>query len=632
MERPINILEQYWGYPNFRPLQEDIIESVLNGQDTVALLPTGGGKSICFQVPTLCQEGICIVVSPLVALMANQVKALQDKGIKALHISGGIAANDLQRLLENALYGKYKFLYLSPERLQQEIVQQWIEKLPVSLIAIDEAHCISQWGNDFRPAYRNIHVLRELHPLVPMMALTATATPAVLEDTVKQLQLELPKVFKKSFVRDNLAYRTKIIEDKLAFAEKLLKQKPGAAIIYVRSRKATVNTSNHLNTLGIRSTFFHGGLPRREKEDRLEQWLSGSVPVMVATNAFGMGIDHPQVRYVFHFQLPESLESYFQEAGRAGRDGNYAQAFLLYSEYDKNLVKQRFVDTLPSVKEVKKLYRKLNNYFQISYGEGEFTEHNFNFSKFCETYSLNTLLTYNGLNTLDRLGIIQLSQQFGRSSTVQFVVPSNAVLRYFEGKANISVVGKTLLRMYGGIFETPSSVDLELLSNKTGQSVSFCIEALQQLERDGIIELNLRTTDASITFLTPREDDRTINVVAKYIKEQHTKKKQQVADMLQYVTNDSVCKSVQLVSYFGEEDAEACGICSVCAPEQKIPQKREVQLIAEKILILLEERDMDARELSQKTTFAEAKVVHTLRKLLDAKKIAVNARNQYTLL
>ncbi|MFC7357052.1 ATP-dependent DNA helicase RecQ [Jejudonia soesokkakensis] len=631
MKTPLQILEEFWRYSAFKPRQEEIIEAVLDGRDTVALLPTGGGKSICFQVPAVLQPGICIVISPLVALMTDQVGVLKEKGIKALAITGGISFEELRTLLDNAIHGNYKFLYLSPERLQQEVVQNAIRQMPVNLIAVDEAHCISQWGNDFRPAYKNIVLVRQLHPLVPIIALTATATPEVLEDTINELNLEVPAIFKNSFTRENLAYKVYQADDKLYYVEQFLKNNAGSAIVYVRNRKATIEYSDQLNAIGISSTFYHGGISKKDKDSQLEQWKNGTISTIVATNAFGMGIDNPNVRFVIHIQLPESLESYFQEAGRAGRDGNYAQAIVLYNEYDKVLAHKQFVKSLASVEDLKHIYRKLNNYFQISYGEGVFTEHSFGFSEFCEQYQLNTLITFNGLTTLDRLGVLQLSKQFGRKSQVQFLIPSEKLLTYFEKDPTASVIGKSLLRIYGGIFEISTAVNLDYLAKKTGQSLHTIIEVLRKMERDEIIELSLRITDATITFLVPREDDKTIHVIAKDVNELNAKKEAQLDSVLTYITNEKKCRSLQLVSYFGEENEVACGICSVCASQNTSVSKKELQLISEKIKILLEEAPLTSRELVEKGTFTEAKILKVLQLLLDADQIGINTKNQYYL-
>ena len=631
MITPLQILEKYWGHRSFKPQQEEIIQAVCNGRDAVALLPTGGGKSICFQIPAIAQDGICIVVSPLVALMRDQINQLKERGIKAISLTGGISFNDLRTLLDNATYGNYKFLYLSPERLQQEVVQNAIKLMNVNLIAIDEAHCISQWGNDFRPSYKNITILRKIHPLKPIIALTATATPEVLEDTISELKLEQPQIFKTSYARKNLAYSVVKEEDKLYRIEQLLKHNTGSAIVYVRSRRAAVEISNQLNTLNITSAFYHGGLASEAKEKNMSAWINGTISTMVSTNAFGMGIDHPNVRFVIHVQLPESLESYFQEAGRAGRDGNYSSAVLLYSEYDKTLVKKQFVNVLPSPKDLKALYRTLNNYFQISYGEGEFTQHNFDFTDFCDTYNLNTINTYTALNTLDRLGVIQLSKEFGRKTIIRFLVSSEKVLAYFEKNSNTSVVGKTILRLYSGIFEAPSNINLDLVATKTGRDLSDIIPILKQFERDQLIELNLNTTDATLSFLVPREDDKTINPLAREVEELNRKKLAQVEAVLKYVENETECKSLQLVRYFGEENAEKCGICSVCAPQRSTASKKEVQLIAEKILALLEESDMSSRQISEKLTFVEAKIIYVLQLMIDAEKIGINIKKQYYL-
>ena len=631
MKTPLQVLEQHWGHTRFRPLQEEIIESVMNGRDTIALLPTGGGKSVCFQIPGLLLEGTTIVISPLVALMNDQVAQLQQRNIKAMSITGSLSGLELDRQLDNIRYGNYDFVYLSPERLQQEVIQQALKQLPLCLIAVDEAHCISQWGNDFRPAYRNITLLRELHPLVPIIGLTATATPDVLEDTISALHLETPAVFKGSFFRSNIAYKVFYTEDKIHQLERLLQKKDTPAILYARSRKQTVELSQQLNTLGFNTTFYHGGLPTDQKKQRLAAWLEDRIPIMIATNAFGMGIDKADVRYVVHVQLPESLESYFQEAGRAGRNGAFAEAILLYNNFDESLVSKQFIDSLPDAKDVKKIYQKLNAYFRIPYGEGMHITHPFNFNDFCETYSFPFLLAYNGLQSLDRLGVLQLSKEFGRTSIVRFVVASERAIGYFQEHRNASLIGKTLLRMYGGIFELPTKINVGLVAKKTGQPISAIIAVLEQMATHEIIELELYTTDASITFLVPREDERTINPLAKEINLHNRRKVAQVHSVLNYLKNDNICRSIQLLHYFGEEAEEPCGICSVCAREKSRAGSGEVRLIAEAILHLLEEGPKSSRQLTESLTFAEAKILHVVSLLLESNKIELNLRNQYSL-
>ncbi len=631
MNTPQNILEKYWGYTSFRPKQEEIINSVLNGIDTVALLPTGGGKSVCFQIPALINDGICIVISPLVALMTDQVNALNEKGIKAMEIKSGTSFQQLNILLDNACYGNFKFLYLSPERLQQEVVQNAIKRMPVNCIAIDEAHCISQWGNDFRPAYKNITVLRDIHPLVPFVALTATATPEVLEDLTKELKLELPNIVKNSFVRENLSYQVHKVDDKLYKIEQLLKNNKGAAIVYARTRKNTIQTSKELNTIGIKSDFYHGGISSEEKTAKLEAWKNGITPTIVATNAFGMGIDLAHVRHVIHIQLPESIESYYQEAGRAGRDGEYAIATILYNKYDKKLVKNQFIDSLADATALKLIYRKLSSHLQIPYGEGLNEEYSFDFKEFCTTYSLNTLRTFNGLNTLDRLGIIQLSKQFGRTSKMRFLVSSNRALEYFNDDPLQAVIGKTILRLYGGIFETTTNINLQLVKSKTNQSISTIILALKKMEKSGIIELKIHTTDASLSYILPREDDKTINRIAKEVNRHNEKKKQQVAQMIGYIENDNTCRSVQLAKYFGDNSANPCGICSVCSKESVLVSKAEMRLISEKIMQQLETSQMTSRELTETLTFTESKILKVLQVLVDAGKLGIGIKNEYYL-
>ena len=601
----------------------------MDGKDTVALLPTGGGKSICFQIPSIAQDGICIVISPLVALMTDQVKSLQEKGIKALSITGGKSFTEVNTLLDNASFGNYKFLYLSPERLQQELVQNTIKRMNVNCIAVDEAHCISEWGNDFRPAYKNIRILRELQPLSPIIALTATATPQVLKDTIKELEMELPSVFQDSFVRPNIAYNTLEVEDKLYHVEQLLKSSKNQAIVYVRTRRSAVQTSNHLTSLGIKSDFFHGGIPTQEKIKKLETWKNGTTPTMVATSAFGMGIDLATVTHVIHIQLPESLESYFQEAGRAGRDGNKATATILYNSYDKQLVTKQFIASLADVDLLKFIYKKLNNYLQIPFGEGVFTTHGINFEDFCKTYSLQTLQVFNGLNTLDRLGVLQLSKEFGRSSKIRFLVDSNTAIAYFKHDKLGSVIGKTILRLYGGVFETMTRINLETLQTKTRQSQPVIIQTLQKLEAANIIELYLNTTDAAITFLTPREDDKTINVIARDVVAHNAKKKQQVQQLLRYIDNNKTCKAVQLVTYFGENTATPCGICSVCQSKKERFSKKEIDSTCELILLELKKGPKTSREVLENIHQNQALVLKTIALLLGNNTILLDQKNRY---
>lgn len=631
MREPIQILQKYWGYSSFRPLQQEIIESVIHGRDTVALLPTGGGKSVCFQVPALAMEGICVVVSPLIALMNDQVNRLQQMGIKSIALTGKIYYSDLDRLLENAIFGNYKFLYLSPERIQQDLVQARIAQMPVNLWAVDEAHCISQWGNDFRPAYKNISILREIYPQVPMMALTATATPDVLTDTILELHMKNPEIFKKSFFRENLAYLTRYEEDKLYAIEQILK-KNEPAIIYTRNRKRTETLSRELNLRNFQTDYFHGGISDQEKREKLQHWLTEKKPIMVATNAFGMGIDKPNVRNVIHFEMPDSIENYFQEAGRAGRDGLPAQAVLLYNQSDFKTLQDQYINHLPTTDFVKEVYRKLCNFFYIAYGEGTFTTHSFNFEKFCLHYQLPTTKTFNAINALDRLGILSLSLEYGQKSHIQFLIPSEELLRYFENKRTHSLIGKTLLRIYTGIFENPVPIDLELVASKSNQPLPSVISVLEKFSQDEIARVKIVSTDAWITFNERREDNRTINRVARLLQKYNENKIQLIRSMMYYVQEESTCNSVKLLQYFGETTYSPCGICNRCHTENTNPSRKEVHFIAQNIVLCIEENEaVTSREICEKTNFAPEKVLFVLQQLLDAQKIILNSKNQYML-
>ena len=573
MKHPIEILEHYWNFSEFKPQQEAIIEAVLANEDCIALLPTGGGKSICFQIPAMIRNGICIVVSPLIALMHDQVNNLKLKGIKAMALTSGISYNDLDRMLDNCVFGNYKFLYLSPERLQQDLVQQRIKQMNVNLIAVDEAHCISQWGHDFRPAYRDIKLLRKIHPSVNIIGLTASATLKVVEDISDQLDCISPKIFKTSFQRSNLAYLSLECNDKLKMTVQVLKKYSETSIIYVRNRKSTLEISRYLNEIGISSSYYHGGMSIKEKKTQFNQWVSNSNQVMVATNAFGMGIDKSNVQTVIHHNLPESLESYFQEAGRAGRNGEKAYAVILSNNSDQIISEKEQLNSLPNIGFLKKVYKRICNYFQISYGEGVDSVHNFNFKSFCRFYNFPTVLTYNALKILDRTSIISLEEKLRNSVFVKVLINNNVLFNYLEKYPKQALVIKVILRSHEGVFDHTTEISVQEIINKTKLSEKKVIELLTKLNHASIIQFEYSKTDAKITFIEPREDDKTINRISKIIKQQQVLKRKQINSVLNYIKNDGICKSQKLLSYFEEINSSLCGICSSCL-EIKLTKNR----------------------------------------------------------
>jgi ATP-dependent DNA helicase RecQ len=626
-----NILKKYWGHEAFRPMQEEIILAAGKGRDILALLPTGGGKSLCFQIPALMQEGIAIVISPLVALMEDQVKALQKKGIKALAITGGISFQELDSLLDNCIYGNYKFLYLSPERLQQDIVQQRIKQMNVNLIAVDEAHCISQWGHDFRPAYLNISILRELKPEVPFMALTASATLEVVKDIKKQLDLKDPLVYKSSLERTNIAYKVIEAEDKIYRLQQVLKSREETAIVYVRTRNATIDVARELLQYGYTAAAFHGGLSAKEKSKRLDSWIREEVRVMVATNAFGMGIDKPNVRHVIHLNLPESIESYFQEAGRAGRDEQPASATIITNKSDLPLLKNQFLKTLPDLDFTILVYKKLASYFRIAYGEGQEKEYDFNFSDFCTQYQLHSEKTYNTLQLLDRMSILKMSQQFRKTANVQFIISNRQLLHYLEENKKYDAVTKAVLRTYGGIFENKMPVNLSSIAKKSEAREQEVVSILQQLEKDQIIEFDYQQNDATILFLVPREDESAIYPFSDYIKSQNRNKTEKIEALLNYVSNDRECRSKQLLKYFGEPSPPACGICSVCHPPERETARETIKRIYEEILTSLEAGEKNSRELVGILPYPEAGILKVLKLMLEKGIIVLTGTNAYKL-
>ena len=630
MQTAIQILEKYWNHDSFRSPQSEIIDSVLKGNDTFALMPTGGGKSICFQVPAMMKEGICLVISPLVALMRDQVANLQKRNIKAIALTGGIASNELIELLDNCEFGNYKFVYLSPERLQSDWVVERIKNLPINLIAIDEAHCVSQWGHDFRPAYLKISKLKSHFPKIPFIALTATATPKVKEEIVKELGLVNPRVFQKSFERQNIAYMTLEAEDKLFRIEQILKKNLQPSILYVRNRKSCLDISSQLNALGIKATFYHGGLSTKEKNKNMQLWIDENVQVIVATNAFGMGIDKSNVKTVIHVQLPENLENYYQEAGRAGRNGEKAYAILLTSPSDIIQAENQFIHVLLDKKFLNEMYIKLCNYFQIAYGEGFNEQFTFNLNHFCVKYGFPTLKTYNALQFLDRQGIISLSQEFSERITLQFIIPSKEVIRYVSLNPNDEEIILTVLRTYPGIYELQTAFNVQLIAKKSNHSEEETISLLQKLKEKEIVEFQTKNNDATLIFNEIRDDERTINRVVKYLESQNNLKKEQFKSVLQYVQDKKTCKSRLILNYFGENATADCGSCSNCI--NKKVKKVVDNGLANEILKLLKSENLNSREIEFKTKKTSDEIIFVLQQLLEMNKIAIQSNNKYTLL
>ncbi|WP_317046066.1 RecQ family ATP-dependent DNA helicase [Aquimarina sediminis] len=628
---PVKILQHYWKHSSFKPMQEEIISSVLKNEDTFALLPTGGGKSICFQIPALLMDGICIVISPLVALMQDQVKNLHQKGIKAIALPSGIKYAELDTLLDNCIYGNYKFLYLSPERLQQDIVQERLKQMNINLIAVDEAHCISQWGNDFRPSYKKIEILRKLHPSVPMIALTASATSEVVNDIIVELDLFQPKIFKQSFFRANLGYMIENVVDKKYKLTQILSAHSGTSIVYVRNRKSAVELSDFLNASGYSATYYHGGVDSESKTKRFKQWLKEEVRVMVATNAFGMGIDKPNVRTVIHYTIPESIESYFQEAGRAGRDTKTSYAFLLKNKNDNQRLHNQFIKVLPDIDTVKLVYRKLCNYFRISYGEGEQTVHNFEFNTFCKTYNLNTLITYNVFLFLDRCGVIRFMKRFTKKSKLHVLTTGNHLLDFLDDNKEYELITKAILRTYGGIFDEEVPINIPMIASKINTPDSKIIQVLRKLEEAELLKFDHKISDAEIIFLLPREDDHTINRIKHHLIEQNTSKIKKVEAILKFTENITECRSRQLLHYFGEENTQDCGICTFCITQKSNTTPTDLNKIQEDIISLLKRKNLSSRDLLAELTYPEKLVLNVLREMNEHQIIKINYDNNYQL-
>lgn len=595
------ILKEYWGYDNFRGIQEDIIQSIGSGRDTLGLMPTGGGKSITFQVPAMAKEGLCIVITPLIALMKDQVRNLRDRGIKAIAIYSGMTREEIIIALENCIFGNYKFLYISPERLDTEIFRIKLRSMNVSMITVDESHCISQWGYDFRPAYLKISEIRTLLPDVPVLALTATATPEVVKDIQQRLAFKEENVFRMSFERKNLAYIVRKTENKTEELLHILKHVSGSAIVYAHNRKRTKEYSQILNENGITATFYHAGLSNETKDLRQKSWVSGETRVMVATNAFGMGIDKPDVRLVVHIDIPDSPEAYFQEAGRGGRDGKKAYAVLLYAKSDKTTLKKRISDTFPEKDYIRTVYEHLNYYYQMAMGDGYGCTREFNIDEFCRNFKHFPIQVDSALKILMRAGYLEYTDEQDNNSRLMFTLTKEELYRIHETSPETEKLINVILRSYTGVFTEYAYINEETLSLRTGMTRQQVYDTLISLTRRRILHYIPGKKTPYIIYTRERQEaDRLI-----FTKEVYEDRKdsfiKRIKAMTEYAESDDKCRSRMLLLYFGEKNEHNCGQCDVCLAAHSSGIKQGVfEEISKQIENILKEKDMPVADLINK--------------------------------
>ena len=584
-----HLLKKYWGYDDFRGIQREIIESIGSGHDTLGLMPTGGGKSITFQVPALAMEGVCIVITPLIALMKDQVHHLRQRGIMAAAIYSGMQHDDIIRILENCILGSTKLLYVSPERLGSGLFQTKLRHMKVSFITVDEAHCISQWGYDFRPSYLQIAEIRRICPDVPVLALTATATPKVVEDICDKLTLSTPhtfNIFRMSFERKNLTYLVSHAMDKRTELIQLLNGEKGAAIVYVRSRRHAREVAELLTEAGLSATFYHAGLEHAVKDQRQRDWQHDRVRIMVATNAFGMGIDKPDVRIVAHYDCPDSIEAYFQEAGRAGRDGQPSRAILLYNAADEPKLRKRISDTFPEKEYIRKVYDHLAYYYQIATGDGYGVSREFNIDDFCRKFNHFPIRVHAALQILQRAGYIEYTEEQDNQARVRFLVTRDDLYRLRGDSPNEERVIVALLRNYGGLFADYGFIDESMIANQCGMKSHEVYQTLKGLSEKHVLHFIPRKQVPYIRYMQRREDSEHVQLSKDVYEERLTQYKERIEAMLRYAKDNSKCRSRQLLEYFGEKDTKDCGQCDVCHHTSKT----DIQQAKQQILTLLSDR------------------------------------------
>lgn len=620
MIKALDILKRYWGYEQFRSPQDEIIESIISGHDVLAVLPTGFGKSLTFQVPELMQEeGVCLVISPLIALIKDQIAQLEQRNIKAVSLTGSLSLSETTRILDNIRFSKVRFLYIAPERLRSSDFQEQLRYLPVNLIVIDEAHCISEWGHDFRPSYLQLHLLKDIYPNVPMAAFTATATPKVIDDIKTHLKLKNPQCFTQSSVRENIIYKVYEEQDKNGFLLAYLKQNHGISIVYAGSRKMVEKISKYLNFKGLKSNYYHAGLDDKQKQMVYQQWMNEDTPIMVATNAFGMGIDKPNVRLIIHLSLPSSIENYLQESGRAGRDEKLSEAIIIEEPADFLDSESIYLKAQPDPQFITKVYNHINQYFKIALGSLPENTMTFDLNDFCHIYKLPILKTYYSFEILQREGVFIFSSSNQALHKVKILIEGKQLFDFYKKNPFREQIIKTLLRNYDSIFDREVVINPFLMANKTGENYDEILKKLLQLKDDHIIDYKFVTNQSELTFLVPREDQYTLGRLLANVKQHmaHNKKKYQA--MIDYVTNKNMCRVIQLANYLGENLKEDCGHCDVCQSKQKsvLSQSNLKQAIIEK---LKNNQITDEKELIQAFDQKE-KVIEVLRILMDDGKI-----------
>lgn len=616
------ILYHYWGFTTFREIQEEIIQSVFEGNDTLALMPTGGGKSITFQVPALAKEGLCLVVTPLIALMKDQVENLKRKGIKAAAIHSGMTSHEISVTLDNCAYGDYKFLYLSPERLNTELFRVRLRKMNVNMVAIDESHCISQWGYDFRPSYLKIIEIRELLPNIPFLAVTATATPEVVDDIQEKLGFAKKRVVKMSFERKNLVYLVRNVEDKNKHLLKIVKSIPGTGVIYVRNRQKTKEIATLLIKEGVKADYYHAGLSTEVRNNKQDDWQQDRTRVIVSTNAFGMGIDKPDVRFVVHMDLPDSPEAYFQEAGRGGRDGKLAYAILLYNDSDKTKIEQRIETTFPEPEEIKRCYNALYSYLGVAIGAGKGEVYDFNLIDFASTFKFNFVIAYSSLKLLEMEGYIELTDELDNPSRIMVIVDKNELYKYQVAHSEYDHFIKILLRNYAGLFSSYVKIDEQYLVKITGLPLNVITDSLIKLSRAKIVNYIPRKKTPLIVFTEERLDDKNLRISREnyYTRKQRYLKR--IEAMVSYASGTAKCRSVSLLEYFGESNASRCGKCDVCTFRNDLDMsKYQFDQILDKLKENLAVKDLSIEELVDSITFPKDRTTRVIRWLLDNEKI-----------